>query len=58
MVAVELKIRNGPVLSVLLDNGIAAIPSGSTIIRFLPPLTVTKDDIDHTVQVLGDILNG
>lgn len=57
MVAVELKKRSGPYLTGLLERGIAAIPSGSTTIRFLPPLVVTRDDIDWTVSALSEVLD-
>lgn len=57
MVGVELKERAGPYLSSLLDRGIAAIPTGATVIRFLPPLVVEKKDIDHTVKTLEEVLN-
>ncbi|MFW3145311.1 MAG: aspartate aminotransferase family protein [Thermoplasmatota archaeon] len=58
MIGVELKSRTGPYLSNLLERGIAAIPTGSTVIRFLPPLIITEDDIDRTVGTLAEVLDG
>ncbi len=57
MIGVELRERAGSYLSSLLDRGIAAIPTGATVIRFLPPLVVEKEDIDHTVKTLAEVLN-
>ncbi|MGA1822015.1 MAG: aspartate aminotransferase family protein [Thermoplasmatota archaeon] len=57
MIGVELKRRAGPYLSALLRDGIAAIPAGSNVIRFLPPLVIGRDDIDHTVEVLTRVLD-
>jgi acetylornithine/LysW-gamma-L-lysine aminotransferase len=58
MAAVELKTKAGPYLSSMLENGVAAIPSGSTIIRLLPPLVITEEEINRTVRILGEVLNG
>ncbi len=57
MLAVELRTKNTPFLNSLLDRGIAPLPGGTTIIRFLPPLIIEKDEIDNTIQVLEEILN-
>jgi acetylornithine/LysW-gamma-L-lysine aminotransferase len=57
MLAIELKTKNTPYLNQLLQNGIAPIPGGTTVIRFLPPLVVESDDIDKTIAVLEEILS-
>jgi acetylornithine/LysW-gamma-L-lysine aminotransferase len=57
MIAIELKKKAGPFLSKLLGKGIAAIPSGSTVIRLLPPLVISEEDIEKTVKILGEVLN-
>jgi acetylornithine/LysW-gamma-L-lysine aminotransferase len=58
MIGLELKTRAGPYLSSLLEKGIAAIPTGATVIRFLPPLVVEEEDIQHTLKCLAEVLNG
>ncbi|MFO8052281.1 MAG: aspartate aminotransferase family protein [Thermoplasmatota archaeon] len=58
MIGVELKQRTGPYLSTLLERGITALPTGATVIRFLPPLVVTRKDIDRTVDILSEVLDG
>jgi acetylornithine/LysW-gamma-L-lysine aminotransferase len=57
MIAIELKKKAGPYLSKLLENRIAAIPSGSTVIRLLPPLVIAEEDIKETIKILGEVLN-
>ena len=57
MLAMELKVKNTPYLNGLLNSGIAPLPGGTTTIRFLPPLVIEKEDIDVTINVLGEILN-
>ena len=58
MIGLELKVRAGPYLSALLERGLAAIPTGATVIRFLPPLVISEEDIDDAVQTIGEVLNG
>ena len=57
MLAVELKSKNTPYLMRLLEKGIAPLPTGTTIIRFLPPLVVEKDDIDKTITAFEGALS-
>ncbi len=41
-----------------LDNGLVLINAGTQIIRFLPPLIITKDDVDVMIAILKEaILN-
>jgi len=56
MVGLEMKKAVGPYLRGLMERGIAAIPSGATMIRFLPPLVIGEEDVDDTVAALQDIL--
>jgi acetylornithine/LysW-gamma-L-lysine aminotransferase len=58
MVGLELRTRAGPYLSALLERGIAAIPTGATVIRFLPPLVITEDEIDAAVTTVKEVLDG
>jgi acetylornithine/LysW-gamma-L-lysine aminotransferase len=56
MLALELKAKSAPYLNKLLEKGIAPLPSGATVIRFLPPLVIEKEDIDKTLTILEDVL--
>ena len=58
MVGVELKTRTVPYLTALLERGIAAIPTGTTVIRFLPPLVVNEEEIDRTVRIFSEVMDG
>jgi len=58
MIGLELRTRAGPYLSSLLERGIAAIPTGATVIRFLPPLVVDEEDIFRTVKCVAEVLDG
>lgn len=57
MVGLDLRIRPQPVLERLLEAGFLALPAGATVVRFLPPLTIGRGDLDAAVDALDKILN-
>ncbi len=57
MVAVELRERATPLLRALLERGVMALPAGSTVIRFLPPLVVSRAELEEGVLALEAVLN-
>jgi acetylornithine/LysW-gamma-L-lysine aminotransferase len=56
MVAVELKGKAGPYLATLAERGVLALSAGAAVIRYLPPLVISAEDLDtvaaHTRAVL------
>jgi acetylornithine/N-succinyldiaminopimelate aminotransferase len=53
MIGVELSVPEAKtVLRRLMDSGIVANAVGDTVLRFLPPLIVTKSDCDRVVEAL------
>ncbi|MHB8585441.1 MAG: aspartate aminotransferase family protein [Thermoplasmatota archaeon] len=50
MIGLDLKTRNAPVLNGLVQGGILALPTGTNVIRYLPPLVVTEREVDHAVS--------
>jgi len=45
------------IINYALDNGLVLINAGTNIIRFLPPLIVTKDDVDKMTGILKEAIN-
>lgn len=46
---------DGPVAEIInkaLDNGLILINAGTNIVRFLPPLVITKQDVDSMIDIL------
>ena len=39
----------GQVASKALENGLIVITAGSDVLRFVPPLVITKDDVDEMI---------
>jgi acetylornithine/N-succinyldiaminopimelate aminotransferase len=40
------------VVNNLMRNGLLAVPAGPTVIRWLPALNVTKEEVDEAIQIL------
>jgi acetylornithine/LysW-gamma-L-lysine aminotransferase len=56
MIGVELKIRSAQVVEALMKRGILAHTSGTTVLRLLPPLVITQEDVDVVIEALTDTL--
>ena len=56
MIGIELKRRVSEYLSVLLDRGIIALPAGKTVLRLLPPLTISYKQLEEVARVIIDVL--
>ncbi len=54
MIGIELKEKATPYLMALMEKGVLALSAGPTVIRLLPPLTISRDEID---SVVGKLLN-
>jgi acetylornithine/LysW-gamma-L-lysine aminotransferase len=56
MIGIELKDKVQPVLNELLIRKIIALPAGTTVLRMLPPLVISYEDLDTVVEKLAEIL--
>lgn len=56
MIGVELRERCVPYLKALMERGVLALPAGKTVIRVLPPLVISEEQIDEVVDTLVDVL--
>lgn len=56
MVGLDLRTKPQAVLDALLDRGFLALPAGSTVVRFLPPLVTSRADLDAAADALASIL--
>jgi acetylornithine/LysW-gamma-L-lysine aminotransferase len=56
MVGMELKGKAAPYLAALAERGVLALTAGATVMRFLPPLVISAQDIDAVVARVADVL--
>jgi LysW-gamma-L-lysine/LysW-L-ornithine aminotransferase len=56
MVGIELKQKIPPYLQALQERRILALSAGLTTIRLLPPLVITREQLDRVVAALREVL--
>jgi len=56
MIGIELKEKAGPYVQRLMEKGVIALLAGATVIRLLPPLVISREEIDTVVSALEEIL--
>jgi len=56
MIGIELKEKSRPHLEALMQRGVLALPAGPTVIRLLPPLVISDEQIDTVVDHLHSVL--
>jgi len=57
MLAVELRTKVAPYLKgLMVDRGVIALPAGPNVLRLLPPLVLTEDEMELGVAAIGAAL--
>lgn len=56
MIGVQMDRAVGDILNAILAKGVICGPAGPDVVRFLPALIVTKEQVDHVVSVLDAVL--
>ena len=57
MIAVELREKVGPYLKTLMDeHGVLALPAGTNVLRLLPPLILSEEEIEIGVAAIAAAL--
>ncbi len=57
MMGVELRGRVTPVLKNLQEHGVLALPAGLNVLRLLPSLIITQDELQRVIDAIGEALN-
>jgi len=56
MIGIEMKQKVTPYIRALQEKKIIALNAGLTVIRLLPPLVISYEQIDHLVETLTEVL--
>jgi len=56
MIGMELKSKVAPYLAALAQRGVLALSAGTTVMRFLPPLVISMEEVDTVVERVASIL--
>jgi len=57
IVGLELRGRVTPALKALQEKGILALPAGKNVLRLLPPLIITEDELTWVIEAVRDVLS-
>ena len=56
MQGLELRVPVGDIVNEALENGLVVISAGGNVLRMLPPLIISKENIDLMLDILRKIL--
>jgi acetylornithine/LysW-gamma-L-lysine aminotransferase len=56
MLGIELKEKAGPYVQHLMEKGVIVLLAGATVIRLLPPLVITREEIDRVLSAMKEVL--
>ena len=56
MIGIELKEQSKPYIQKLQEIGVLAIPAGPMVLRLLPPLVITYDELDDVIEKIVRVL--
>jgi len=58
ILGMELSMDGGPIVKQMMDRGILINCTMGNVLRFLPPLIVTKKEVDQVVTTLEEVFKG
>ena len=57
ILGIELKMEGGSIVKEMLQRGILINCTMGNVLRFLPPLIVTREEVDQVVETLEEVFN-
>jgi acetylornithine/N-succinyldiaminopimelate aminotransferase len=58
IIAIELTVPGADIVLACLKRGLLINCTGGNVLRFVPPLILTKTDVDKAVGILAEVLEG
>lgn len=58
MVGIDHEKAVGPFVKTLIENGVLVLNAGENVLRLLPPLTVSKEELKEAVEAIKQTLEG
>ncbi len=55
MIGIVLDRPAGEIIPSLLEKGLIALPAGETVLRLLPPINVTREEIDEALKIMKEV---
>ena len=57
MIGIEVNMQVPEILKDLRSNGLIVLSAGENVIRLLPPLTVTNEEMSKGIEILTSVLS-
>ncbi|MBN2642962.1 MAG: aspartate aminotransferase family protein [Victivallales bacterium] len=58
MIGIVLDRSAMEIIPALMEKGLIALPAGETVLRLLPPLTVSKAEVDEALKIMQEVFDG
>ena len=56
IIGIEISIDGSQIVNTCMDRGLLINCTGGSVVRFVPPLTITEKDVDSAVAILGEVI--
>jgi predicted acetylornithine/succinylornithine family transaminase len=56
MLGMELDVEADVVVKACMDKGLLLVGAGANVVRFVPPLVVSREEIDQALEILKSVL--
>jgi len=56
MIGIDLRVRVTPYLQALMEKGVLALPAGRFVLRLLPPLVITQEELAVACDAIEQVL--
>ena len=56
MIGIQLTMPGAAIVNRCLEKGLRINCTQDTVLRFMPSMTVSKDEIDRAIAILDDVL--
>lgn len=57
MVGLELKIPSSEIQQKALEKGLLLLTAGPNVVRLLPPLIISKEEIKKGIDIINEIIS-
>jgi acetylornithine/N-succinyldiaminopimelate aminotransferase len=56
IIGIEISVDGSQIVNACMDRGLLINCTGGSVLRFVPPLTITERDVDAALAILGEVI--
>jgi acetylornithine/succinyldiaminopimelate/putrescine aminotransferase len=57
MLGMEFSVEVKPIINKCINNGMLIVGAGSHVLRFVPPFTITENEVDEAIAIIRRVLD-